>query len=43
MLVFVSPAGFEGFFEEMIELGQPPDMEKILALARKYELEIHAH
>ena len=42
MLIFVSPAGFEGFFEEVSELGLPPDMEKILVLAKKYELEIHA-
>ncbi len=41
ILVFVSPAGFEQFFEEINELAQPPDMENILALAKKYELEIH--
>jgi hypothetical protein len=42
MLIFLSPAGFEGFFEEVSELGLPHDMENILALAKTYELEIHA-
>ncbi len=38
----VSPAGFEGFWEEVSQLAPPPDMEKIMAIAKKYELEIHA-
>jgi quercetin dioxygenase-like cupin family protein len=36
-----SPAGFEGFFEEVSRLPPPPDMEKIMAIAKKYEVEIH--
>ena len=42
VLVFVSPAGFEGFWEEISQLAPPPDIEKIMAIAKKYELEIHA-
>ena len=41
VLVVVSPAGFEGFWEELSQLAPPPDMEKIVAIAKKYELEIH--
>jgi hypothetical protein len=37
VLVIISPAGFEKFFEEIA--GQP-DMDKIKALALKYNLEI---
>jgi hypothetical protein len=36
-LVTISPAGFEKFFEEV---AGPPDLEKIKALAPKYNLEI---
>ncbi len=42
MLGFISPAGFEGFFEELSKLAPPPGMDKILALAKEYEVEIHA-
>jgi len=37
VLVLISPAGFEQFFEE---IAGPPDMEKIMAMARKFNLEI---
>jgi len=37
LLVIISPAGFERFFEE---ISGPPDLEKIRALAPKYNLEI---
>ncbi|MGH7929143.1 MAG: quercetin 2,3-dioxygenase [Candidatus Binatia bacterium] len=41
-LGIVSPAGFEGFFEEVSQLPPPPDIDKIMAIAKKYELKIHA-
>ena len=41
LLGVVSPAGFEGFWEEISQIS-PPDFEKIMAIAKKYELEIHA-
>jgi mannose-6-phosphate isomerase-like protein (cupin superfamily) len=37
VLVIISPAGFEKFFEE---IAGPPDLDKIKALAPKYNLEI---
>jgi len=37
ILMIISPAGFERFFEE---IAGPPDLEKIMALAPKYNLEI---
>ncbi len=37
ILVIISPAGFENFFEE---IAGPPDLDKIKALAPKYNLEI---
>jgi len=39
MLVIISPAGFEKFFEE---IAGPPDLEKVMALAPKYNLKIIA-
>ena len=36
ILIIISPAGFEKFFEE---IAGPPDLEKINALAPKYNLE----
>jgi hypothetical protein len=43
-LVLVSPAGFESAFEEMAQVApradQPPDLERLLAIARKYNLTI---
>jgi quercetin dioxygenase-like cupin family protein len=42
VLGIVSPAGFEGFWEEVSQLAPPPDIDKIMAIAQKYELEIHA-
>lgn len=41
VLGVVSPAGFEGFWEEVSRLPPPPDMNKIMAIAEKYRLEIH--
>jgi hypothetical protein len=48
MLLGLSPAGFENFFEEIGEPAPsltlpppgPPDMEKLFALAKKYNAEI---
>jgi quercetin dioxygenase-like cupin family protein len=37
ILIIISPAGFEQFFEE---IAGPPDLEKLMALAPKYHLEI---
>ena len=37
MLVIISPAGFEQFFEEV---GGPPDMDKIMAAAERYGFEV---
>lgn len=37
ILLILSPAGFENFFDE---ISGPPDLEKINALAPKYNLEI---
>jgi quercetin dioxygenase-like cupin family protein len=41
VLGIVSPAGFEGFWEEVSQLPPPPTLEKILEVAAKYKLEIH--
>ncbi|CAL1241896.1 cupin domain-containing protein [Candidatus Methylocalor cossyra] len=41
-LGIVSPAGFEGFWEEISQLPTPPDRDTLKALATKYRLEIHA-
>lgn len=41
VLGIVSPAGFEGFWEEVSRLPPPTDVVHIMAIARKYELEIH--
>ena len=37
ILIIISPAGFEKFFEE---IAGPPDLDKIMALAPKYNLKI---
>jgi quercetin dioxygenase-like cupin family protein len=46
LLVIISPGGFEGAFAEMAEVipsaEEPPDMERLMAIARKYNLEIVA-
>jgi hypothetical protein len=42
VLGIVSPAGFEGFWEEVSQLPPPPDIDKIMAIAKMYGLEIHA-
>ena len=44
LLCVITPAGFEGFFEEISALGpQPqPDISRVLALAKRYGLEILA-
>ncbi|MDP8922960.1 MAG: cupin domain-containing protein [Chloroflexota bacterium] len=43
-LAIISPAGFEKAFEEMAEVapsaGQPPDMDRLIAIAEKYNLKI---
>lgn len=41
VLVIVSPAGLEKFFEELSQLPQdgPPDIEKVIEIARRYEIE----
>lgn len=43
-LAIISPAGFERAFEEMAQVApsadQPPDMDRLMAIARKYNLEI---
>ncbi len=43
-LVILSPAGFERAFEEMSEVAPradtPPDMDRLMAIAKKYNLEI---
>ena len=36
VLGIVSPAGFEGFWEEVSQLPPPPTLEKILEVAAKY-------
>lgn len=44
VLVIISPAGFEQAFREMADIApsadEPPDLERLLAIARKYNLEI---
>ena len=42
ILGIVSPAGFEGFWEEISQLPPPADIDQIMAIAKKYRLEIHA-
>ncbi len=40
MAVFIAPAGFEGFFEQMEGLS-PADMPKIIQIANKFGLSFH--
>jgi quercetin dioxygenase-like cupin family protein len=42
LLEIISPAGFEQYFDELAEVlgGGPPDIERIQALAQKYQLEM---
>jgi len=42
LLEIISPAGFEGYFEELTELPSdgPPDLEQIAAIAARYGLEL---
>ena len=43
MLEIISPAGFEGYFEELVEMlrgGGPPDPAAVSALAGRYGLEL---
>jgi hypothetical protein len=42
ILVTITPGGFERFFEEASKLptDRPPDMEKVMAMAQKYSLEL---
>ena len=46
LLEIISPAGFEGYFDEMAEVlsaaaGGPPDFEKMGEIAEKYGLRLH--
>lgn len=41
-LCIVSPAGFEGFLEEVSQLPRPPAVDRIAEIAAKYRLEILA-
>jgi mannose-6-phosphate isomerase-like protein (cupin superfamily) len=43
ILELISPAGFERYFEEMVDLlerGGPPDPSALAAIAARYELEV---
>ena len=43
ILEFISPAGFEGYFEELVDLlqrGGAPDPDALAALAARYGLEV---
>ena len=42
ILVTITPGEFERFFEEVSQLPVegPPDLEKVMAIARKYDLEL---
>jgi len=43
ILEIISPAGFEGYFEEMVDLlqhGGPPDPSALAAVAARYGLEV---
>jgi len=43
LLEIISPAGFEGYFDELAEVlsaGGPPDIGRITALAQKYGMEM---
>jgi quercetin dioxygenase-like cupin family protein len=42
MLGVISPAGFEGFWEEVSKLTPAPEVAAILAIAAKYKVEILA-
>jgi hypothetical protein len=42
ILIMIRPGGFERFFEDVSQLpaDSPTDMERVNAIARKYELEL---
>ena len=43
LLEIISPAGFEGYFDDLAEVlgsGGPPDIGRIMAVAQKYSLEM---
>jgi Cupin domain len=40
VLEFISPAGFERYFEELMSLDKPFQPSKLLQLAAQYELEL---
>ena len=40
ILEIISPAGFEGYFEELASSEQPLDPQKVLALAARYDVEL---
>jgi quercetin dioxygenase-like cupin family protein len=45
ILIIVTPAGIEKFFEELSELAQQglPDIEKVKEIAHRYEIELMLH
>lgn len=45
VLIFITPAGIEKFFEELSELAKqgPPDIEKVKEIAQRYEIELILH
>jgi quercetin dioxygenase-like cupin family protein len=45
VLVIVTPAGIEKFFEELSELAKqgPPDIKKVKEIAQRYEIELMLH
>jgi quercetin dioxygenase-like cupin family protein len=45
VLIIVTPAGIEKFFEELSELASqgPPDIEKVKEIAHRYEIELMLH
>jgi mannose-6-phosphate isomerase-like protein (cupin superfamily) len=40
ILEIISPAGFEGYFEELVDLAEPPTPEAIAPIAARYGLEL---
>ncbi len=39
ILEIISPGGFEGFFDQLAELGADPDPSKLLGLGARYGIE----
>jgi quercetin dioxygenase-like cupin family protein len=40
LLEIISPAGFERYFEELVDLAEPPDPATVAAIAERYGLEL---